>query len=286
MAELTRQDAEKLVEAIGIPPRPAVVMAIMAEKGKDEPDFKAIADAIALDVGVSAALLKTVNSPFFGLRRSVQSIPQAVSILGLSRLATLVTSLALRASITSEGCEGCEGIESFWDQSARVAMICAWLAAKLKQDQDSAHLFGLFQNAGMPLLMRRFPDYHKTLGQISEDAGAQSFIAMEEARHGVNHGIVGSIVARNWLLPDHLRAAIRHHHDPDVFGSEALATGVKDLVAIGHLASQIESLHSHDRDDGEWRRFKPDIVAWLMLEEDDVTDFMHEASALLVNSGL
>lgn len=279
MAELTQQDAEKLVEAIGIPPRPAVVMAIMAEKDKDAPNLKLIAEAISHDVGVSAALLKTVNSPFFGLNGGVQSVPQAVNMLGLSRVATLVTSLAIRASVNAPG------IERFWDQSDRIAMLCAWLAGKLRRDRDGAHLFGLFRDAGIPLLMRRFPEYKQTLADINQGGGERSFIAVEDGRHGVNHTIVGGIVARNWHLPETLREAIQRHHDPDLFSSEA-DSGVKNLVAIGHLAGQIESVHTRNLDDGEWLRYGESIMAWLMLEEDDVSDFIHEAGSLLLESGL
>lgn len=279
MAELTQQDAEKLVEAIGIPPRPAVVMAIKAEKDQDAPNLKRITEAISQDVGVSAALLKTVNSPFFGLNGGVQSIPQAVNMLGLSRVATLVTSLALRASVNTQG------IERFWDQSARIAMLCAWLAGKLRHDRDGAHLFGLFRDAGIPLLMRRFPEYKQTLAEINQGGGERSFIAVEDGRHGVNHTIVGGIVARNWHLPETLREAIQRHHDPDLFATEVDA-GVKNLVALGHLAGQIESLHTRNQDDGEWLRYGESIMAWLMLEEDDVSDITQEAGSLLLESGL
>lgn len=273
MPERRLKDAERLVEAIGIPPRPEVVMALMAEKDKDKPDLKLVAEAISRDVGISAALFKAVNSPFFG----VQSIPQAVNLLGLSRIATLVTSLALKTSLKDPG------IERFWDQSAHIAMLCAWLAGKLGHDRDSAHLFGLFRDAGIPLLMRRYPDYKQTLALINQGGGENGFTAVEDAHYGVNHAIVGGIVARNWNLPERLREAIQRHHDPDLFRSEADAS-VKNLVAIGHMAGQIESLHTRNQDDGEWLRYGESIMAWLMLGEDEVEDFTQEAGSLLLDS--
>lgn len=278
MTDLSRGDAEKLVAAIGIPPRPAVVLAVMDEKSKDEPDLMVIADAVSRDVGVAAALLKTVNSPLFGLRSTVRSIPQAVSLLGLNPVSTLVTSLALKTTLNAQG------IERFWDQSARTAMICSWLAGKLGHDRDNAHLFGLFRDAGIPLMMRRFKDYKDTL-RLANQPGERGFTEVEDARHGVNHAIVGAIVARNWLLPETLREAIAGHHDPALFSGQT-AAAIKNLVAIAHLAGQIEGRASRGQDDSEWQRHADPALAWLMLGDEDVEELTHAAATLLLEQSL
>ncbi len=278
MTELSREDAEKLVAAIGIPPRPAVVLAVMDEKSKEEPDLMVIADAISRDVGVAAALLKTVNSPLFGLRNPVRSIQQAVSMLGLRQVSTLVNSLALKTTLNTQG------IERFWDQSARIAMLSAWLAGKLGHDRDSAHLFGLFRDAGIPLLMRRFKNYKDTL-RLANQPDSPGFTTVEDTRHGVNHAVVGSIVARNWLLPESLREAIARHHDPDLFSSQT-ASEVKSLVALSHLAGQIESRATRNQNDSEWSRLSEPALAWLMLGDEDVDELANRATSLLLDQSL
>jgi HD-like signal output (HDOD) protein len=274
---LSRQDAEKFVESIGIPPRPAVVLAVMDEKSKDEPDLMVIAEVISRDVGIAAALLKTVNSPLFGLPRKVQSVTQAVGLLGLSRVATLMNSLALKTSL------GGPGIERFWDQSARTAMICAWLAGKLGHDRDSAYLFGLFRDAGIPLLIRRFKNYKDTLRQANQDE--RGFTAVEDERHGMNHAIVGAILARNWHLDESVRNAIRSHHQQDVFHSSDDRT-MKNLIAVSHLAGQLECRYSRNRDDGEWKHFAQVVQTWLMISDEDIDPLTQEVGSLLLESGL
>ncbi len=278
MNELSREDAEKLVAAIGIPPRPAVVLAVMDEKSKAEPDLMVIADAISRDVGVAAALLKTVNSPLFGLRGAVRSIPHAVSLLGLRQVSTLVNSLALKTTLNTQG------IERFWDQSARIAMISSWLAGKLGHDRDDAHLFGLFRDAGIPLMMRRFKDYKDTL-RLANLSDSPGFTVVEDSRHGVNHAMVGAIVARNWLLPASLREAISRHHDPDLFDGHT-DSDIRTLVAVSHLAGQIESRATRNQNDSEWDRFSEPALAWLMLGDEDVDDLIHQATSLLLDQTL
>lgn len=277
MSELSRQDAEALVASIGIPPRPAVVLTVMDEKSKDNPDMKLIVAAISRDVGVAAALLKAINSPFFGLRTPVQSILQAVSLLGLNRVATLVNSLALKTTLNAQG------IERFWDQSARTAMVCAWLARKMGHDVDGAHLFGLFRDAGMPLLMKRFRDYKDTLRSANSSLDLL-FTEIEDHRHGTNHAVIGAILARNWHLPMVVHDAIQRHHDPEIFSGDA-DTGVKNLIALAHLAGQIECLHSRNTDDNEWLRFAEPVKTWLMLDASDVAELAEETGSLLLESG-
>ncbi len=249
----------------------------MDEKARDEPDLGLIAEAISRDVGISAALLKTVNSPFFGLRQPVRSVSQAVNLLGLSRVVTLANSLALRTSVNAQG------IERFWDQSSRTAMISAWLAGKFGHNRDNAHLFGLFRDCGIPLLMKRFKDYKETLRIANDDP--RGFTSVEDERHGMNHAVIGAILARNWQLEELQRNAIRSHHELDVF-TASQDGGLKNLVAIAHLAGQLESRYSRNRDDGEWKRFGPAVLSWLMIAEEDVEPLAQEVGSLLLESGL
>lgn len=277
MNPLDRDTAEQLVASIGIPPRPAVVLAVMDEKDRDEPDMAAIAQAIATDVGLSAALLKTVNSPFYGLSRRVGSIPEAMAMLGLKNVSTLVTSLALRTTLATQG------IERFWDQSARIALLAAWVAGRLGGDRDVSHLFGLFRDAGMPLLMLKYPDYKETLNLANRDAG-NAFTALEDARHGVNHAVVGALLARNWRLPDVVHDAILVHHDPQAL-EDRTAAPIRTLVALGHLACYLENRAKRDTPDLEWVKFGQAVRTWFDLGEEDVDDLVRESQSLLLNAG-
>ena len=66
-------EAERIVKQIGIPPCPAILTQLLQEMRADEPDFKQIGKLIAGDVGLAAALLKLVNSPFYGLATPASS---------------------------------------------------------------------------------------------------------------------------------------------------------------------------------------------------------------------
>lgn len=279
MPEVQRQQAEELVRGIKIPPRPTVVMAVMDEREKDEPDLASLTRMVATDVALSAAVIKAVNSPLFGLGRRVTSVDQAIQLLGLRSLGNLVTGLALRTTLKVRG------IERFWDQAGHTAMLAAHLARRADLDRDEAHLFALFRDAGIPLMLTRFANYADTLRLANQDA-ARDFTEVEEQRHGVNHAVVGYYVAHGWGLPEALCQAILRHHDRALFQELGADETVKRLAALAHLAGYLENRAARPNPDLEWVKFARDALTCLMIAEDELPDLEREAASLIMESGL
>ncbi len=279
MSDLSQEEAKKLLAGVVIPPRPSVVTAVMQERNSAIPDLRRVAQLISADVGLSAAVLKTINSPLYGLRRQVSSIDQAVNLLGMKNIGALVIGLALRNTVPAQG------LDRFWDGAARSALVASHLARSLGcADKEEAHLFGLFHDCGIPLLMQRFPDYRETLA-LANRAHDQAFTEVEDARHGTNHAVVGNLLASNWLLPEHLRSAIRMHHDLDVFQSQ-LSTQALNLVAIGLLAEHIESTFSRLSGDSEWDKMGEAVIRHLMLNPDSLDELRRDAHEMLEETGV
>ena len=62
-----------------------------------------IAETISLDAALSTKLLKTVNSSFYGLPKTVGSMNQAVMVLGLNSVKTLALGFSLVQNLTDAG---------------------------------------------------------------------------------------------------------------------------------------------------------------------------------------
>lgn len=275
MTTITEEDTARILGGIKLPPRPTAMAAIAAEKAKDEPDFRRIGREIANDVGLAAAVLKTVNSPLFGMSRRIDSIDQAVSMLGLNNIDALVAGLSLRASVP------CEGLQNFWDNSMRTAMVCAWLSQRFRGvTKETAHLYGLFHDCGIPLMLARFPDYSETLHMAASGRGL--LIELENERHGTNHVIVGKILASNWQLPEVLRQAIALHHEPDMF-DDAQPRNVRTLIALGRVSEAVEESHSGTYLDAEWPRFGQAVLEFLELSEHEFADLRDDIRELLTH---
>ncbi len=234
---VTDAQASRIVAEIGIPPCPAILTEMLREAREDEPDFHAIGRLLTRDLGLSAIMLKTVNSPFYGLRSKATSVQQALVYLGIRQVVQLVTGLLLHQVFpVTRG----EVMGLLWESSARMAASVSWLATELGfADRDEAYTFGLFRDCGLLLMARKYPDY----GALVYAHGLphpRTMVDDEGAKYVTDHAQVGYHMARSWYLPDDLCLAVRHHHDAALFAGEgrALEGKARELVAVSMLADR------------------------------------------------
>ena len=266
---------QELVTGLAIPPRPRVLGDLFAEMSRDEPDLPRAAALIAADPALAGAMVKAVNSPAFGLSRKVGSVSQALSLLGLRNVANIAMSLAIRHAIKGEAGGS---LERFWDTAERVALVSARLARLFRGlPADEAYTIGLFHDCGIPLLMRRFPDYGRTLAEANATAGA-TFTDVEDRALRTNHAVVGYFLARSWDLPADLCGAILRHHDPGLYGEAAgrSARRLQDLVGVVHLAEHVHHRAARDGFDLEWDKFEGPVLRHFGLHEEDLADIIEE----------
>jgi HD-like signal output (HDOD) protein len=262
---------DALIRSIRIPPRPSLLADLQRELGAPDPAFDTIARIIASDVGMSGALLKLANSPFYGSRRA-KSIEQAILFLGINQVAALMTGLLARQAIPATTA----ALASFWDISTRRAQAMAYLARRLRIGApDVAHTFGLFCDTGVPLLMERFADYGATFAAACADA-ARPLTALEVERHSTSHASVGCLLARNWGLSAEVAWAILHHHDYAVLEDEATDDTVRSLVALSLLAERAISNYQGDGESLEWNKGGERACAYLGLPEDETLELLDE----------
>ena len=275
--EVSQADLEALLNKVTIPPRPALLIELDMELKRPEPSLKAIAALVGKDVGLSATMLKTLNSPLFALRNKVGNINQAVQILGIRNVRNIVTGLVLRKSVGHA-----QNLERFWDSAEKVATINAYLCSILPNaPREEAYTFGLFRDCGIPILMQRFPTYRDTLKRAA--GNERPMIVIEDEQHGTNHATVGYMVARSWGLSDLISQSILRHHDSDMInGKDSSAPLVNTLIAINILAEHLNDEALHMRQDSQW-----DLVGGMVLDylglrqseyaeiQDEVMEFFH-----------
>jgi HD-like signal output (HDOD) protein len=268
--ETTVEDA--LLRSIRIPPRPSLLVDLQQELAQDDPSPRRIARIIGNDVGMSGALLKLANSPYFGAARKAKSVEQAINFLGINQCAALLTGLLARQAL--EGANA--SLDSFWEMSARRAQALVFTSRKLRiAPPDIAHTFGLFCDIGVPLLMARFADYRDTFTQASLDPD-RKFTAVEDARHATNHAAIGCLLARNWGLSPDVSWAILLHHDYDVMNDAATDDAVRSLVALSVLAEKGIQRYHGNSDSLEWEKGGAQACAHLGLSEDETADLLDE----------
>lgn len=251
MHEIAKK-VEKILGSVALPACPAILMDIMAESRKDEPDFNRISGLVGNDAGLSASVLKLVNSPAFRRSSSIASIPHAVAVLGLKKVMLAVNTLFLRNSTSTSNPAAQAFLEKFWDKSSCTAEVASMLAKNIPGiSVEDAYTIGLFHDSGIPVLMQRFPD-HPFEVSLS-DGDWDNIHRHEESKLGTNHAVVGNLLARNWGLPAHICQTILHHHDTTIFSdaSHQATDEVRSFAALlilaEHMASVFLGLENEDK---------------------------------------
>lgn len=272
---------EKLTAALArieIPPRPAIVDQILGEMQRDEPDYHHLAHLIVSDVGIAAGLIKTANAPIFGYRSKAGTVREALTMLGLLMVSRTVAGLALRHALP----EG-HGLAGFWESSARVALLSAWLVRRLGvrdgvRVQD-AHTYGLFRDCGIPVLMKTYANYSQTLAAACREP-LRPFTEVEEGFNLLNHALVGSTMARGWYLPESDCLAIAHHHLAESLDADGgLPPASRRLIAIGQLADRLQAADAPA--DHEWDKLGARCLDTLGLAAADLAGLEAEAREAL-----
>lgn len=272
---------EEIIKDIGIPPRPVILEHIAAEIQKPEPDFNHVAQLINRDVGLAAGLVKTVNAPYFGLRKKVRTVREALLLLGLAAVARTVAGLALRRAFPPG-----PSLERFWDASDRTAQLSGWLVyelgARYGVRHEDAYTYALFRDCGIPILLRRFPNYKSILAEANA-AEDGPFTQIEEIYLPTHHALIGSLMSQGWWLPEITSLAIRHHHDMTVVTttSSILGEASKRLIAVAQLAEFLFQGATNLSGNREWRKLGPACLSLLELDERHLPPLALRAAAFL-----
>lgn len=243
--------SERIAQSLVIPPRPKILEQLSAELRREQPHLPTVAKLLSADVGLAAALLRTANSPAFGLRHKLVSVEQAITVLGFGTLEVLGTEVLLRGAL---GRTRGKSMERFWDASSKVAQVSRHIARSVPGlSADDAYLYGLFQDCGIGLLIQHFPDYKETLARANRAVDCP-FTDVEQEHHQTDHATVGYLLARSWHLPAHLCEAIRFHHDPAAFGDGLVDAHAYRLIACALLADRCVQLLTERAQSAEWHK--------------------------------
>lgn len=195
-----------LLHCRNLPSPPSVAMQIIALAQDPNATLGAAAQLISVDPALSARLLRVANSPLYATRRRIDTLTQAMAMLGLN--ATL--SLALGFSLI-HGLRGHNGTAELQERIWRRSVLAAMAARQLGQQTslkraETLMLAGLLQDIGRLALLQAMPEEYAALCAGTEDNA--TLLALERERFDADHADVGAWLARRWNLPDYLVEAI------------------------------------------------------------------------------
>jgi HD-like signal output (HDOD) protein len=211
-----------------LPTFPRIVNEAISMISSPDVNLSDVGELLGKDPGVSARLLKMVNSATFAPRRPIESVTQAVTMLGRNPVESLLISIAVKRSLPQGSSNGFDSHE-FWVMSARRAAMAAEIAGRTDPPSRSATFTAaLLLDMAVPVLAARQDGYPAMLAESGHIGSVLS--EMEEAPFGWDHGEVGSWMGAAWEFPDQLVDVISDHHDLEPEDGPAPAAALVSLL--------------------------------------------------------
>ena len=232
-----------------LPVMSAVAMEVLQSLNGADLDVDALARRIAQDQAIAARVLRVANSPFYGMAGRVASIHDAIMVLGLSAVRSLVLAAAVVTALPAGHCPGFDE-RRFWHHVIGTAAAAEAMGKALRRSPGHLFLAGLIHDIGRLALVTLYPaDYAEVLRRAGErDA---QLIDVELEIFGFDHAEAGAALARRWNFPDEIADALACHHAPERSQPGGLAGVLHYADAIaqaldldGETDSQIPRLHA------------------------------------------
>jgi len=181
----------------------------------DDPDSSMddLANALSLDPSMTARVLQIVNSPLYGVPRKIDTLSQAVNLLGMRQVAHVVFATSVTKAFAKLP-PTVMNMTEYWRKSVLCALIAVHLARAARM-VDSERLFvaGLLRDVGHLVLYYQVPD--RAQSALIEAANFNQPLAeVEQANIGCDYTEVGGELMSKWGMPETLEEAVRYQLNP------------------------------------------------------------------------
>lgn len=228
-----------------------------------------IGSLINQDTGLTARLLKIVNSPFYGFPTEVDTVSMAITIIGVRQLRDLVFSTCV-VSKYSNIPENLLSPEYFWQHSIGCALAARNIASRIKlSNKERLFTNGMLHDIGKLIMCIAAPEKSRQLLELTRDT-QQPSEDFEQAVFGFTHGEVGAAIIRKWRLPESFIEPIQFHQKP------SLAERYKVETAIIHLANAVSHIINPDTAHGDNIIIDTSVWETLNLDQSQLEDIITE----------
>jgi len=226
-------ETRDLVKSAGsISSLPTIFLRINDAVNNPRSSLADIGRVISEDPGLTARLLRIVNSAFYSFPSKIDTISRAVTIVGTQQLRDL--ALATSVMKVFKGIpEDLINMEAFWCHSIGCGITARVLASHRREANLERHFVtGMLHDIGRLLLFMNLPNQSRA-ALMRCQRSEELLYKVEREEIGFDHATVGSALLQAWNLPASLEEVVAFHHAPQ----KALRYPIE--TAIVHVADII-----------------------------------------------
>ena len=222
-----------ILQSANLPAVPLVAAKVLDLLGSEDTTVEELEKAILADNSLTTRILRMANSAFFRCRQDIDTISDAVAVLGFNTIRSIMLAVSTREIYRPFGLLE----EKLWEHNLGVSIAAGAIACEIRGGMEEASIAGLLHDTGKVLMNSSQPERYLFLAQsVQEDK--VPFHTIETDVFGFGHAEAGSLLGEKWGFPDILTGAIRHHHDWKNFDGN-IQGDVRELSLVVALADAL-----------------------------------------------
>ncbi len=246
-----------------VPSIPSLYFQIMETLSSPDASLAQIGEIISKDPGMTAKILQLVNSAFFGIARRISNPVEAIQMLGVGTVRSLVLSLHVFSCFDHVHFKNFS-IEKVWTHSLVTGRIAQKIARVEKADRamlDEVLVSGMLHDIGKVMLASGLVEPYQQAMTIAHERKVPMIEAEREV-FGVSHAEVGAYLLGLWGLPITIVEAVALHHTPGRTAIKAFSP----LTAV-HVANVLEKQLKPEPADGKLPQLDMGYLTELELQD-------------------
>ncbi|GMV90253.1 MAG: hypothetical protein AMXMBFR82_00310 [Candidatus Hydrogenedentota bacterium] len=216
-----------LLEMGALPSMPVIHQEIVNEMQSPSPSIARIGGIIEKDAGLSMKLLQIVNAEYVGTGKQISSVAEAVQLMGLENIKSLVLMVEVFSPMQEQDVAGGVSLDFLWHRSLAVgdyAMRIAEYETHNTPVAQESFTAGLLHKVGMLILATKMSkEFVEVVEQVR--SGGISLSEAERDRFGATHGEIGGFLFDLWGLPDAIVKAVTYYDYPSALPEQLYGGG-------------------------------------------------------------
>ena len=261
-----------LDDDVSIASLPSVYHQFQEAMSSKNSSFAEIGDIIIYDSGLTARLLKIVNSAYYGLPAKIEKVSHAIGWIGTDELSNLLLSTVVVDKFNAIP-DSLINMESFWKHAIACGLIARKLASYNEHlEQEKIFVAGLLHDIGQVILCTKLPALSLKF-LLEAQSSEEQLHEIEEEELGFSHAELGGKLLEKWNLSEFHAEVTSHHHSPTLapnYSTEASIIFHADILAnTMKLGCSGESATQAEIDEETWEKLQ-------LPESIKISDFKEE----------
>ncbi|MFB6278538.1 MAG: HDOD domain-containing protein [Salinibacter sp.] len=246
------QVSEESLAGIELPPLPTTLVEVSELGASDSSqDTEALTEVLEKDQVISQWLLQHINSAYYGIRASVETVERAVSYLGFQPVCNLVLTKVIGDTVSELHGPEAERVQRYIMKTSTLA---AYIARELAKEfsveaPETAYTGGMFAQIGRLALLSTegeayvdlwFEQHDRTASFQGPPPQGQEILKFKE-----DHVQKGRAMGKACNLSENLRAVLRGYRRPTKVDDQfqPLVSTIALALGVAHLAGDLDEDH-------------------------------------------